>query len=221
MQWHMKGRAAGPFLSDWLQRKAHLGSESAPARAPQGLTAGGELLEGWEILGLQGVKEQVFNHLCPLALQQLGERCLSCCKTPLLLSSSSSLPLPQAASPTLSRRLPSPPPGSRAAPAQQSTGQSSSGVAQASTGSVARGARWGAGAVTVMPVSHCDVTPCHTGLWGPVTSQPHPRLGPAWAGQPCWAPEAAVLTLPSAYLNSVPLGRPRRSSRKPGRNVHQ
>lgn len=113
------------------------GSKSAPARAPQGLTTGGELLEGWKLLGPQGAKEQVLDHLCPPALQQLGKRCWSCYKTPLLLSSSSSSPLPQAASPTLSRGLLSPPPGSRAAPAEQSAGKSSPGVAQASTGSVA------------------------------------------------------------------------------------
>ena len=120
------------------------GSGGTPARAPQGLTTGGELLEGRKLLGLQGVKEQVLDHLCPPALQQLGKRCWSCYKPPLLLSSSSSSPLPQAASPTLSRGLPSPPPGGRAAPAEQSTGESSPGVAQASPGSVA-GATGGRG----------------------------------------------------------------------------
>lgn len=35
--------------------------------------------------------------------------------------------------------------------------------------------------------SHCDAAPCHRGLRGPATSQPHPRLAPAGAGQPHWA----------------------------------
>lgn len=93
--------------SSWLQW--------CSCKGPQSLTIGGELPEGWEIIRLQGFKQQVLDHLCLCALQLLGQRCLSFCKTLLLLSSSS--PLPQMSSPMLSHSLFWAPPGSRTAPA--------------------------------------------------------------------------------------------------------
>ena len=78
-------------------------------------------------------------------------------------------------------------------------------------------ARCGERAVAVMHVSHCDAAPCHTGLRGPATSQPHPRLAPAREGQPHWAPEADT---PAGCLSSAALVWRRRKNGKPGRNAH-
>ena len=55
-----------PRSSPW-----NAGTGRAPAKVPWGLTYGAELLEGWELLWLHTVIEQVLLHLCPPALQQL------------------------------------------------------------------------------------------------------------------------------------------------------
>lgn len=106
-----------------------------------------------------------------------------------------------AVSPTLCHSLLSPP-GSRTAPVWQSAGDSSPGVTQASPETVVQG--------------HCmeqelslwvsTVTSCHgtQACTEPATTQLHPRLASALAGQPHWAPQAALMVLP-ACLNSSSL----------------
>ena len=166
---------------------------------------------------LQGAKEQVLNHLCPPALQQLGNRCSSCYKTPLC-------PSPPPPSP--------PPPPCRCFPRQRLQGSPTASprlllaagqllrsrvLARAALAlprpgrGVWLGAQWGEGDVAAVRGSHCDTTPCHRGLRGPAP----PCMGRA-------APlgtSGCCADTPACVSQLIPSRWPRGNSWKPGRSL--
>lgn len=145
----------------------------------------------------------------------MGKRCFSCYKNPLLLSSPSTL-LKRClqCSATASFHLLA----SRTAPAQQSVGDSTPGVTQASPETVVQGhcVEW----ELSLWVSHCDIMPWDTGLHGTCHHTASPTFGFSTSRAAPLGTPGCCTGGPACTSQLILPSWPHRSSWNLGHNVH-